>query len=73
MRNTKLGSKVAKGSSYRAKIPTTRIDLTAEWSSRAIGDIAKKNNIETIYFCDQKIVSVLGGIFRKEQVIVYGD
>ena len=64
---------MAKGASYRAKIPTSNFDLTAEWSSRAIGDVAKRNGIETIYFCDLKLVSVLGGIFRKEQIIVYGD
>ena len=73
MRNTELGTKVAKGASYRAKVPTSSLDLTAEWSSRAIGDIAKQNNIETINFCDKKTISILGGIFRKEQMIVYGE
>ena len=73
MRSTKLGTRVAKGASYQAKIPTSTVDLTAQWNSRAIGDVAKRNNLQTIYFCDQKLLSILGGIFRQEQIIVYGD
>jgi len=73
MRSTKVGTKTGKGAFYQVKIPTSNFDLTTQWNSKAIGDIARANNIETIYFCDQKLVSVLGGIYKKEQIIVYGD
>lgn len=73
LRGTPLGEKTVKGGAFRVEIPTSRIDLTAEWDSRAIGDIAKKNGISTVNSCDERILSFLGGIFRKEEIIVYGE
>ncbi len=73
MRSTKVGTKTGKGAFHQIKIPTSNVDLTTQWNSKAIGDIAKANNIETVYFCDQKVVSILGGIYKKEQIIIYGD
>lgn len=73
LRGTILGSKSADGSSKRIQIPTTRFDITAEWDTRAIGDIAKENGISTVYGCDSRIQSLLMGLWRKDTVIVYGE
>lgn len=73
LRGTPLGEKTVKGGAFRVEIPTSRIDLTAEWDSRAIGDIAKKNGISTVHSCDARVLSFLGGIFRKQEIIVYGE
>jgi hypothetical protein len=73
LRATPLGLKRGDGSSKRIQIPTTRFDITAEWDSRAIGDIAKENDIETVYGCDSRIQSLLMGLWRKDTVIVYGE
>ncbi|HMO19020.1 MAG TPA: TRL domain-containing protein [Oligoflexia bacterium] len=73
MRGTTLGTKSARGGAYKVEIPTNRIDLTAEWNSKAIGDIAKKNGLTKVYGCDQRTLSILAGIFRKEEIIVYGE
>jgi hypothetical protein len=72
-RGTALGTKSASGSSKRLEIPTTRIDLTAEWDSRAIGDIAREHGIRTVYGCDSRRQSILLGIWRRDEVIIYGD
>ncbi len=73
LRGTTLGTKIERGGSHRVDIPTTRIDITAEWNSSAIGDIAKRNGISTVYSCDLRTLSVLSGLYRKEEIIVYGD
>lgn len=73
LRGTPLGTKSGDGSSKRIQIPTTRLDITAEWDSRAIGDIAKENGIATVYGCDSRIQSLLMGLWRKDTVIVYGE
>jgi hypothetical protein len=73
LRGTTLGSKSADGSSKRIQIPTTRFDITAEWDSRAIGDIAKEHGISTVNGCDSRIQSLLMGLWRKDTVIVYGE
>lgn len=73
VRGTTLGTQVASGSSKRIEIPTTRVDIGAEWDSRAIGDIAKAHGISTVYGCDSRRQSVLLGLWRKDEVIIYGD
>ena len=73
LRGTILGDKVASGSSKRVEIPTTRIDVSAEWDSRAIGDIARKAGISTVYGCDGRRQSYVLGIWRKDEVIIYGE
>ncbi|MEY4668278.1 MAG: hypothetical protein RL518_977 [Pseudomonadota bacterium] len=72
-RGTGFGSKTASGSSKRIEIPTTRVDIGAEWDSRAIGDIAKEHGISTVYACETRRQSVLLGIWRRDQVIIYGE
>ncbi|SPD73910.1 conserved hypothetical protein [uncultured Desulfobacterium sp.] len=52
------------------------VDLDAIWSSNAIGDIARENGIETVYFADLEKVSFLGlkgtGVWNKYTVHIYG-
>jgi hypothetical protein len=73
LRGTILGSKVGAGSSKRVEIPTTRIDLSAEWDSRAIGDIARESGISTVYGCESRRQSYVFGIWRKDEVIIFGE
>jgi hypothetical protein len=72
-RGTILGTKKGSGNSKKIEIPTTRIDLSAEWDSRAIGDIAKKHGITTVYSCDSRRRSYVLGLWRSDEVIIYGD
>ena len=73
VRGTTLGSTESRGSSKRIEIPTTRVDIGAEWDSRAIGDIAQKHGMKTLYGCDSRRQSFLFGLWRRDEVIVYGD
>lgn len=73
LRGTALGTMVGRGSSKRVEIPTSRIDITAEWDSRAIGDIARQHGMKTVYGCDSRRQSVLLGLWRRDEVIVYGE
>jgi hypothetical protein len=72
-RGTTLGSQQASGSSKKIEIPTARVDLAAEWDSRAIGDIAKQHGITTVHGCDTRRQSYVLGIWRKDEVIIYGE
>jgi hypothetical protein len=42
-----------------------------KWDTNAIGDIARKNGIETLYFADMETLSILG-IWKQHTVHVYG-
>jgi hypothetical protein len=72
-RGTPLGSRQASGSSKKIEIPTARIDLAAEWDTRAIGDIAKRHGITTVNGCDTRRQSYVLGIWRKDEVIIDGE
>lgn len=41
------------------------------WDSNAIGDIAKENGIEQVYYADLEVLNVLG-IWRQYTVHIYG-
>jgi hypothetical protein len=45
--------------------------LSAAWDDAAIGDIAKKNGIQELYFADLETLRVLG-IWNQYWVHVYG-
>ena len=72
MRSTPIGEKTSKGGLYKIELPFTKVNLTAEWNTRGLGDVAKKGGISTIYYCDLRTLSILGGIYRKQETIVYG-
>jgi hypothetical protein len=48
-----------------------RNTIDVMWSSNAIGDIAKKNGIETIYFADLEVRRILY-IWNQYTVHIYG-
>ena len=48
-----------------------RYQVEVAWDSNAIGDIAKRSGIGTIYYADLETLSVLG-IWNQEIVHVYG-
>lgn len=72
LRGTPLGPLQGVGSTKKVSLPTGRIDLTAEWDSRGIHDIAEANGITEVLGCDQRRLSVLGGLYSSRQIIVYG-
>ena len=47
--------------------------IGARWDSNAIGEIAKANGIETVYFADVETLSVLLGIWTQRWIIIYGE
>ncbi len=50
----------------------SNIDVDFMWDSNAIGDIAKRNKLEKIYFADMETLSILG-IWNQYTVHIYGE
>jgi hypothetical protein len=46
--------------------------VDVRWDSNAIGDIAKREGIETVYFADMETFSLVLGIWRQRTVHIYG-
>ena len=59
------------GRVLEVKEPFTGFGFYARVDSNAVGDIAKKNGMETVYFADQEIFSILG-VWTTTRTIVYG-
>jgi hypothetical protein len=54
------------------KEPISGLGLYARVNSNALGDIARRNGVDPLYFADQEVFSVLG-IWKTQRVILYGD
>ena len=52
--------------------PISGLGISARLNSNAIGDIARANGMETLYFADQEWFSILG-IWTSRKVILYGE
>lgn len=63
----------AQGTVTRLQEPFSGYGVYAEFDSNAIGDIARKNGLKTVYFADHESFSVLLGIWRYDRIIVYGE
>lgn len=72
-RGTPLGRSSAVGNSKQIKIPTTQVELSAQWDTRAIGDIAKREGLSVVYGCDSRRRSYAFGIWQSDEVIIYGE
>ena len=73
MDNTPIGTKSATIDSKQIKEPISGLSLSAEWSSRAIGDAARRAGLTQINFADMHTFSILGGIWKKQTIQVWGE
>ena len=53
------------------KEPFTGVGMYARVSVNALGDIALQNGVETLYFADQEVFSILG-VWKTHRVYLYG-
>lgn len=52
--------------------PFSGLGMYTRVSSNAIGDIARQNGVDPLYFADQEIFSILG-IWKTTRVFLYGE
>ena len=72
MHNTPVGNTSATMSSRQIREPVSGFGISTEWNSRAIGDAAKHAGLSQINFADMHTFSILGGIWKKQTVQVWG-
>ena len=65
-------SNPATGRVLEIKEPFSGFGVYARMDSNAIGDIALKNGLQTFYFADRQIFSILG-IWSTNKTILYGE
>ena len=71
--NTPVGTKTCVIKNYRLREPVSRLNVSAEWSMGYIVEQARKSGITKIYYIDIRTFSVLLDIYRKKDIIIYGD
>lgn len=70
MENTPRNSRRVELSSHDVRF---RGVTWAEVNSRAIGDAAKQHGLKVIHFADMRTISVLGGLYRRRSIQVWGE
>jgi len=73
MDKTPRGSKMATIDSRQIKEPITRVRMSVEWNSHAIGDAAKRKGLKEVYFADMQTFSLFGGVWKQRKVRVWGE
>jgi hypothetical protein len=72
MRETILTPDFALGTQNVIREPLTRAGLTAEWASQAPGLAARANGLDAINYADIRRQSVLGGLWARTMIVIYG-
>jgi hypothetical protein len=72
MRDTQYSATRGKGYSLEFKEPLTIVGLRTQIASQAIGDVAKNEGLSKIAYADIRTKSILGGIWSKKTLLVYG-
>ena len=62
----------ARGKITRIREPISGYGVYAEWNSNAIGDIAERQGLQTVYYADMEIFSILG-IWKDTKLHIYGE
>ena len=70
MDNTPTATDVGELSNYEIRF---RNVTWADVQSRAIGDAAAKNQLDTIHYADLRTLSVFGGLFKRRTIEVWGE
>ncbi|MBI5064127.1 MAG: hypothetical protein HZB87_11875 [Desulfatitalea sp.] len=60
------------GRTLEIKEPISGVGLYVQVDSNAIGDIARQNGMQTLYFADRQYFSILG-IWTTDKTILYGQ
>ncbi|MFC1591469.1 TRL domain-containing protein [Thermodesulfobacteriota bacterium] len=71
--NTPLGSKRCVIKNHRLREPVSRLNVSAEWTTSEIAAEARKAGIAKIHYLDIRTFSLLTGIYRRQDIIIYGD
>lgn len=62
----------ASGKIIRVTEPFSGYSMYTELDSNAIGDIAERHGLDTVYFADHEVFNVLG-IWQHDKVLIYGE
>ena len=54
------------------KEPLTGLGMYARVSVNALGDIARQNGVDPLFFADQEVFSIMG-IWKSHRVFLYGE
>ena len=71
--NTPVGSKKCVLRDYRLKEPLTGNSISAEWTTGEILKVAGLAGITEVYYADMHTFSLLRGIYKRDNLIIYGD
>ena len=72
-KGTQVGTKRCVINNHQVKEPVTRFNFYAEWTTSYILDEARKAGITDITYIDKRTLSILGGVYKRESLIIYGD
>lgn len=71
--DTPVGSRRCVIKSHRIREPITRVGVSAEWDSRIINAALRDAGITNVHFADQHTTAYFFNLYRRREIIFYGD
>ena len=71
--NTPVGSRKCVIRNFKVQEPVSRYNVDAEWSLEKLKDAAMEAGITQIHHIDLHTFSILSGVIRQRDLIIYGD
>ena len=72
-KETPVGSKHCEIDLHSVQEPFSARGITVEWTSGEILAAAEKAGIDHIYYTEERVLSILFGVYERRRLIVYGD
>jgi hypothetical protein len=73
MHGTKITDKSGTSGGFQVNVPLDRANLSGSWAGLAVADAAKNGGITKVSYGDERLISILGGLFSRRTVTVYGE
>lgn len=71
--DTSIGTKVCRVTDHQVRVPVSGQSITALWSLDHIRRALDEAGISRICYVDRETISILRGVYRRRQLIIYGE
>lgn len=70
---TRRGTLSCELGEHHIEEPFTRAGVSVDWTSEVVRRAMAEAGMSRAYVAERRVVSILGGIYRRTSIIIYGD
>lgn len=70
---TRHGSRSCELDEHHLREPFSGSGVSIDWTSEVIRRAMREAGMSEAYYADRRVISVLGGIYRRTTIVIHGD